>query len=74
MITIIWSTPAVSGSLRILGPVCGYSLAGWSLSYWVDPASPPDIPPRHPSWIGAWWIGNYFNMVFFLSERYEIVV
>ncbi|XP_069992440.1 solute carrier organic anion transporter family member 74D isoform X1 [Penaeus vannamei] len=48
---------AVSGSLRILGPVCGYSLAGWSLSYWVDPASPPDIPPRHPSWIGAWWIG-----------------
>ncbi|KAK7075238.1 hypothetical protein SK128_013125 [Halocaridina rubra] len=48
---------AVSGSLRILGPVCGYSMAAWSLSYWVNPLQPPSLSPTHPGWIGAWWIG-----------------
>ncbi|KAK3870976.1 hypothetical protein Pcinc_023849 [Petrolisthes cinctipes] len=49
---------AVSGCVRILGPVCGYSLAAWTLSMWVSPSqTPPHIQPRHPHWIGAWWIG-----------------
>lgn len=48
---------AVSGSLRILGPVCGYSLAAWSLSHWVSPSHAPHLNPQHPRWVGAWWIG-----------------
>ncbi|XP_042209705.1 solute carrier organic anion transporter family member 1C1-like isoform X2 [Homarus americanus] len=48
---------AVSGSMRILGPVCGYSLASWALSHWVTPSLTPDLHPRHPRWVGAWWIG-----------------
>lgn len=52
------SRTAVSGSVRILGPVCGYSLAAWSLSLWVSPSDTPPVQPRHPQWIGAWWIGE----------------
>ncbi|KAK4318476.1 hypothetical protein Pmani_010518 [Petrolisthes manimaculis] len=48
---------AVAGCVRILGPVCGYSLAAWTLSMWVSPSQTPHIQPRHPHWIGAWWIG-----------------
>lgn len=48
---------ALSGCLRLLGPVCGYSLASMSLQHWVDPTQSPNIPPRHPRWVGAWWIG-----------------
>ncbi|XP_069178029.1 solute carrier organic anion transporter family member 74D isoform X1 [Procambarus clarkii] len=48
---------SVSGSVRILGPVCGYSLASWALSYWVSPSHTPALNPRHPRWTGAWWIG-----------------
>uniref|UniRef100_A0A0P4W833 Solute carrier organic anion transporter family member n=1 Tax=Scylla olivacea TaxID=85551 RepID=A0A0P4W833_SCYOL len=48
---------AISGCVRILGPVCAYSLASWCLSMWVDPSQEPPLPPRHPRWIGAWWIG-----------------
>lgn len=48
---------AISGCVRILGPVCAYSLASWCLSMWVDPSLEPPLPPRHPQWIGAWWIG-----------------
>ncbi|XP_045136417.1 solute carrier organic anion transporter family member 74D-like isoform X2 [Portunus trituberculatus] len=48
---------AISGCVRILGPVCAYSLASWCLSMWVDPSQEPPLPPRHPQWIGAWWIG-----------------
>ncbi|CAL4058697.1 unnamed protein product, partial [Meganyctiphanes norvegica] len=48
---------ALSGCLRLLGPVCGYSLASMSLQHWVDPSQSPNIPLRHPRWVGAWWIG-----------------
>lgn len=48
---------AISGSLRILGPVCGYSMAALALGYWVNPSNPPNLSPSHPRWIGAWWIG-----------------
>ncbi|XP_064116181.1 solute carrier organic anion transporter family member 74D-like isoform X2 [Macrobrachium nipponense] len=48
---------AISGSLRILGPVCGYSMAALALGYWVNPSNPPNLSPSHPRWVGAWWIG-----------------
>ncbi|XP_068244719.1 solute carrier organic anion transporter family member 74D-like [Palaemon carinicauda] len=51
---------AISGSLRILGPVCGYSMAALALGYWVNPNNTPNLSPDHPRWIGAWWIGYLF--------------
>ncbi|XP_053631025.2 solute carrier organic anion transporter family member 74D isoform X2 [Cherax quadricarinatus] len=48
---------AVSGCMRIMGPVVGMTLASWALRQWVDPAATPTILPTHPQWVGAWWIG-----------------
>ena len=51
--------------LRIFGPVAAMIIASWSLSMWIDPWLTPNITPKHPQWVGAWWIGMDYE--FFCS-------
>ncbi|GAB6030943.1 hypothetical protein CHUAL_007768 [Chamberlinius hualienensis] len=49
-------------SMVAFGPVCGFLLGGFLLSYYVDDflsSNPRDvvITSVHPRWIGAWWGG-----------------
>ncbi|EEC14782.1 solute carrier organic anion transporter, putative, partial [Ixodes scapularis] len=44
-------------SLRLLGPMLGYVSASVCLSIYESPFEDPGITNRHPSWIGAWWLG-----------------
>ena len=43
------------------GPVCGFLLGGFLLSFYVDAffytAAELNITPIHPRWVGAWWGG-----------------
>ncbi|XP_064109422.1 solute carrier organic anion transporter family member 74D-like isoform X1 [Macrobrachium nipponense] len=48
---------AVSGCMRIFGPVVGTALASYTVSLWVDPTVEPFIKKNHPQWVGAWWLG-----------------
>ncbi|XP_078692987.1 solute carrier organic anion transporter family member 4A1-like [Branchiostoma floridae x Branchiostoma belcheri] len=44
-------------SFSIMGPAVGYLLASVFLKIPTDSTSPTNIDPKHPQWIGAWWIG-----------------
>lgn len=44
------------------GPVCGFLLGGFLLSFYVDSliyggTMDSDMTPVHPRWVGAWWGG-----------------
>ena len=41
----------------MMGPACGYTLASYSLKYFVLPSLTPTIGPSDPRWVGAWWLG-----------------
>ncbi|XP_077487691.1 solute carrier organic anion transporter family member 74D-like [Amblyomma americanum] len=44
-------------SLRFLGPMLGYVMASVCLGIYESPFETPSITTKHPSWIGAWWLG-----------------
>lgn len=48
-------------SMVAFGPVCGFLLGGFLLSFYVDSltydAEALNITPMHPRWVGAWWGG-----------------
>ncbi|XP_039249918.2 solute carrier organic anion transporter family member 2A1-like [Styela clava] len=48
-------------TVALIGPAFGFLLGAAILLIWVDAGwvdtSEIDIPPRHPSWVGAWWLG-----------------
>lgn len=44
-------------SLRFLGPMLGYVMASVCLRIYESPFETPSITPKHPKWIGAWWLG-----------------
>lgn len=44
-------------SLRFLGPMLGYVMASVCLRIYESPFQTPSITPKHPKWIGAWWLG-----------------
>lgn len=44
-------------SLRFLGPMLGYVMASVCLGIYESPLETPTISRKHPSWIGAWWLG-----------------
>lgn len=48
---------SLSTCARLLGPAMGYSLASWSLKYYIAPHLTPIITKDDPRWLGAWWIG-----------------
>ncbi|KAK7073025.1 hypothetical protein SK128_006765 [Halocaridina rubra] len=60
---------AISGCLRIFGPVTGMALSGYAVGKWVELGVEPVIDPSHPRWIGAWWLG-YPVIMFFLLMSY----
>ncbi|XP_063697623.1 solute carrier organic anion transporter family member 74D-like [Culicoides brevitarsis] len=47
----------VSYFLKMLGPAVGYSIASFSLSYYIDPTLNVSITPSHSQWLGCWWLG-----------------
>ncbi|KAK7073027.1 hypothetical protein SK128_006767 [Halocaridina rubra] len=49
--------PAISGCLRIFGPVAGMALSAYAVGKWVELGAKPAIDPSHPRWVGAWWLG-----------------
>lgn len=48
-------------SMVAFGPVCGFLLGGFLLSFYVDSLSYSarelNLTPVHPRWVGAWWGG-----------------
>lgn len=43
--------------IKMLGPACGYTLASYSLKFYVLPSLTPTITPSDQRWVGAWWLG-----------------
>lgn len=41
----------------MLGPACGYTLASYSLKFFVLPSLTPTITTADQRWVGAWWLG-----------------
>jgi len=54
---------AINIGVKILGPVFGFVLGSLCTSIYVDPLVEPDVTPKDPRWIGAWWLGNV-NLTF----------
>lgn len=50
---------AINIGVKILGPVFGFVLGSLCTSIYVDPLVDPDVTPKDPRWIGAWWLGNH---------------
>jgi len=46
--------------VKIFGPVFGFALGSLCTSLYVDPFLEPDVTPKDPRWIGAWWLGMIF--------------
>ena len=44
-------------SLRMIGPVLGYGLAGMCIRRYVNLSEETTLKPSDPAWIGAWWLG-----------------
>ncbi|XP_046638836.1 solute carrier organic anion transporter family member 74D-like isoform X2 [Daphnia pulicaria] len=51
---------AINIGVKILGPVFGFVLGSLCTSIYVDPLVEPDVTPKDPRWIGAWWLGMIF--------------
>lgn len=49
---------AINIGVKILGPVFGFVLGSLCTSIYVDPLVDPDVTPKDPRWIGAWWLGT----------------
>lgn len=47
-------------ALRLIGPVFGYGLAAICMRIYVNLSETTTLKPRDPSWIGAWWLGEFF--------------
>uniref|UniRef100_A0A915JN74 Solute carrier organic anion transporter family member n=1 Tax=Romanomermis culicivorax TaxID=13658 RepID=A0A915JN74_ROMCU len=43
--------------IRIMGPVLGFMIGGWSNKLYITLSPPRGASPSDPSWIGAWWLG-----------------
>lgn len=47
---------AITIGIRILGPALGFILGSLCTRLYVD-LSDPQINPKDPRWVGAWWLG-----------------
>ncbi|XP_068214590.1 solute carrier organic anion transporter family member 74D-like [Palaemon carinicauda] len=65
---------AVSGCMRIFGPVVGTALASFTVSLWVDPTVEPVIKNSHPQWVGAWWLGYPIIMTIMLISSIPMMM
>ncbi|XP_066956318.1 solute carrier organic anion transporter family member 74D-like [Macrobrachium rosenbergii] len=65
---------AVSGCMRIFGPVVGTALASYTVSLWVDPTVEPVIKDNHPQWVGAWWLGYPIIMTVMLISSIPMMM
>lgn len=55
-------------AFRLMGPVVGFFLSSFCLSYPENPSVAPEMAVGDPRWIGAWWIGYLFiGLGIFLS-------
>lgn len=48
---------SASYCVRMFGPAIGYSLASFSLKYYIAPDLSPIIDSSDQRWLGAWWLG-----------------
>lgn len=48
---------SITMALRLFGPSFGFLLSSYSLAKFESPLSKPNISPRDPRWVGAWWLG-----------------
>lgn len=53
----------ITSFVRLLGPALGFSLASYSLKFFVYPNLHPTITDEDPRWIGSWWLGYIFFTV-----------
>lgn len=51
---------AITIGVRILGPALGFILGSLCTLLYVDLSVDPQITPKDPRWIGAWWLGLVF--------------
>lgn len=48
---------AITIGVRILGPALGFILGSLCTLLYVDLSVDPQITPKDPRWVGAWWLG-----------------
>ncbi|XP_025194151.1 solute carrier organic anion transporter family member 5A1-like isoform X2 [Melanaphis sacchari] len=48
---------AIVQCIRMLGPMLGYILSAYTLTFFIEPNLTPTITNKDPRWIGAWWMG-----------------
>ena len=58
----------------VLGPAVGFLLGGGFLNFWVDgnEKAPQDLTPDDQLWLGNWWLGFDFFLVFsYLTSNFS---
>ncbi|EDV28796.1 uncharacterized protein TRIADDRAFT_1100, partial [Trichoplax adhaerens] len=61
-------------TMGIVGPSLGYVFGGVFSNVFIDwPASPKDLTPDDPRWIGAWWLGYLICGLFSLVSAIFII-
>lgn len=56
---------AITIGVRILGPALGFIVGSLCTSVYADLSIDPKIDTTDPRWVGAWWLGNSDNKLFF---------
>ncbi|GFT65176.1 solute carrier organic anion transporter family member 3A1 [Nephila pilipes] len=48
---------AIAFALRLLGPMVGFFMSSFFLSFYENPFVDPGFEKEDPRWIGCWWLG-----------------
>lgn len=54
---------AITIGVRILGPALGFIVGSYCSSIYADLSVDTKIDTADPRWVGAWWLGEYINVI-----------
>lgn len=55
-------------SIRLFGPTIGFLISSYALKIYVEPTLTPTINNEDPRWVGAWWLGKFFQNCTYLTK------
>lgn len=64
---------AITIGVRILGPALGFIVGSLCTSVYADLSVDPKIDATDPRWVGAWWLGKYYNSKSEVIMQYNLL-